>query len=169
MWVDSELVDETSSVPLSLRYPHLCARVEVDGLLHDIDVVSQTPAAVAKLPVKILVDGEVVHGDAFGSPQSLIEPSVWARVRTRGFWAYALGESPKGILLLCPAIVALVLASFELGTTLLLGLLSTWAALVGVPLLTWFANERRWRMRQRRLNEPHKLHVVELQRPPDAA
>jgi len=153
LWVDAELADEVSSTPLLLRYPLLCARVEVDGAFHDVDVVHERVSTIGSAPpvVKVLVDGEVIHGDAYSARRVLIEPRIWGRVRSRGFSAYAVAESPRGVLWLVPAILLLLLQSLELYPTI--GLVSLFAviAFVALPFSVWRINERRWRSRARLL------------------
>lgn len=162
LWIDAELADEVSSIPLSFRYPLLCARVELDGQLHDVDVVHERTRAVgSKAPrVTILVDGEVIHGDEHARRRLLIEPKIWGRVRARGFWAYAIAESPRGVLWLVPAIVGVLLLGLELRATIaLVGLLST-LAFVALPLSVWLRNERRWRSRELLLGTAKKPALI---------
>ena len=157
LWIDNELADEVSSTPWPLRYPLLCARVEVNGEFHDVDVVHERrPLALrravdAAWGVKILVDGDVVYGDAYASPRLLIEPRIWTRVHARGFWAYAIAESPRGVLWLAPAILLLLLQGLELGPTIVLVSLASLIAFIVMPSCVWLSNEARWRSRQRLL------------------
>lgn len=153
LWIDAELADEVSAARLPFRYPLLCARVEVHGEFHDVDVVhGQSRPVVSRPPlVTVLVDGEVIYGDEYAGPRLLIEPRIWGRVRVRGFWAYAMAESPRGVLWLVPAILVLLLQGFELSPTIGLVSLCTVLAFVGLPLCIWLVNQRRWRSRARLL------------------
>jgi len=157
LWIDAELVDEVSSTPWPLRYPLLCARVEVDGEFHDVDVVHErrplTPRGDGNTAplVKILVDGAVVYGDAYAGPRLLIEPRIWARVRARGFWAYTIAESPRGVLWLAPVILLLLLQGLELRPTIVFVSLSSLIAFIVMPFCVWLTNEARWRSRDRLL------------------
>lgn len=168
LWVDAELADEVSPTPLSFRYPLLCARVEVDGELHDVDVVHERIRAVGSRPprVTILVDGDVIHGDPHARRRLLIEPRIWRRVRSRGFWAYAIAESPRGVLWLVPAIVGVLLLGLELRPTIALVALLTALALVALPLCVWHRNERRWRSREHLLGAAKKRASVSPTREP---
>lgn len=153
LWIDAELADELSTTPLPLRYPLLCARVEVGGEFHDVDVVHERIPGLGSAPpvVKILVDGQVIHGDQYAGPRLLIEPRIWGRVRSRGFLAYAVAELPRGVLWLVPAILVLLLLSLELYPTIGLVSLFSVLAFVALPLCIWLINEGRWRSRARRL------------------
>jgi len=159
LWIDAELADEVSATPLPFRYPLLCARVEVDGEFHDVDVVHEPMRALGSTPpqVRILVDGEVIHGDDHTGPRLMIEPKIWERIRARGFGAYAIAEAPRGVLWLVPGILLLLLQDLELRPTLGLVLLFTFLAFVALPLLVWLRNERRWRSREHLLRDSMKL------------
>jgi len=168
LWIDAELADEVSAAPLSFRYPLLCARVEVDGQLHDVDVVHEPTRALGSRPprVTILVDGEVIHGDEHARRRLLIEPRIWRRVRSRGFWAYAIAESPRGVLWLVPAIVGVLLLGLELRPTIALVCLLSALAFVALPLGIWLRNERRWRSREHLLGAAKKRAQVSAKREP---
>jgi hypothetical protein len=159
LWIDAELADEVSATPLPFRYPLLCARVEVDGELHDVDVVHEPLRAIRSMPpqVRILVDGEVIHGDEHAGSRLLIEPKIWVRIRARGFAAYAIAESPRGVLWLAPAILLLLLQDLELRPTVGWVLLCTLLAFVALPLFVWLRNEKRWRSREHLLQGSKKF------------
>lgn len=159
LWIDAELADEVSATPLPFRYPLLCARVEVDGEFHDVDVVHEGRRAIGSTPpqVRILVDGELIHGDENTGPRLMIEPKIWARIRARGFGSYAIAESPRGVLWLVPAILLLLLQDLELRATVGLVLLFTLLALVALPLFVWLRNERRWRSREHLLRDSKRF------------